>query len=91
MENQQGGLGAVGASSASPSSVRAGTGAKRKRSGADFESSPGTGAEEDHEGTENRRAPGVKRACNECRQQKVSHQRLSNPRVSLTFYSYDVT
>lgn len=68
MESQ----GGVGASARSPSSVRA-TGTKRKRSGADFESSPGTGAEDDQENTENRRTPGVKRACNECRQQKVSH------------------
>lgn len=81
MENQ-GGLGAMGASSASPSSVRAGTGNKRKRSGVDFESSPGTGAEEDQEGTENRRTPGVKRACNECRQQKVTHKSQSrNSRI----------
>lgn len=47
---------------------------KRKRSGPEFESSPGTGGEgEGEEEEENkRRLPGVKRACNECRQQKVS-------------------
>ena len=50
-----------------------GGGYKRKRSGAEFESSPGTGGEGDEEEGERRRQPGVKRACNECRQQKVSH------------------
>jgi hypothetical protein len=58
-------------------STRPGTAAdsyKRKRSGAEFESSPGTGGEGDGEEEEEskRRQPGVKRACNECRQQKVS-------------------
>lgn len=52
----------------------AGDSYKRKRSGAEFESSPGSGGEgegdEEEEGK--RRQPGVKRACNECRQQKVS-------------------
>lgn len=67
MENQSG----VG-NSGSPSNARAS--GKRKRNGADFDqSSPGTGGEEDQETPENRRTPGVKRACNECRQQKVSH------------------
>lgn len=83
MDNQSqgghGGHGAVGPSGGSPSSIRAGTGTKRKRSGADFESSPGTGAEEDAEGTENRRAPGVKRACNECRQQKLRCDVVQDP------------
>lgn len=46
---------------------------KRKRSGGGFDSSPGSGGDEvDAEGAEGRRQPGVKRACNECRQQKVS-------------------
>ncbi|TVY32465.1 Regulatory protein [Lachnellula subtilissima] len=46
---------------------------KRKRSGLDFESSPGTGGEADDDGLERHtpRQPGVKRACNECRQQKL--------------------
>ncbi|TVY14752.1 Regulatory protein LEU3 [Lachnellula arida] len=46
---------------------------KRKRSGIDFESSPGTGGEADDDGLERHtpRQPGVKRACNECRQQKL--------------------
>jgi hypothetical protein len=55
----------------SPSDTR-GNGIKRKRSGAGLESSPGTGGEDnDAEEAERRRQPGVKRACNECRQQKV--------------------
>lgn len=52
-------------------------GLKRKRSGLDFESSPGSaGEQDDAEEAERRRQPGVKRACNECRQQKVSYQCL---------------
>jgi len=59
---------------------RPGTGGsfKRKRSGNEFESSPGSapdGEEDDHD---RRRLPGVKRACNECRQQKVSHHKRKN-------------
>lgn len=46
---------------------------KRKRSGVENESSPGTANEVEEESEERRRQPGVKRACNECRQQKVSH------------------
>lgn len=62
--------------SASSPAARNGLGAvKRKRSAAGFESSPGDSLEvqenEDEE-AERRRQPGVKRACNECRQQKVS-------------------
>lgn len=50
---------------------------KRKRSGQEFESSPGSaGGEGEEEDQERRRTPGVKRACNECRQQKVSHSFL---------------
>ena len=61
---------------ASSPAARNGLGAvKRKRSAAGFESSPGDSLEvqenEDEE-AERRRQPGVKRACNECRQQKVS-------------------
>lgn len=56
------------------SPIRPGTGYKRKRSGAGFESSPGTGPEgvDEDEDAEKRRQPVPKRACNECRQQKVS-------------------
>lgn len=70
-----------GASSPTTTSNRPGTGGsfshhnynKRKRSGLDFESSPGSGGEVEEEEADRRRQPGVKRACNECRQQKVSH------------------
>jgi len=67
----------VGSAISSPTSARAG-GVKRNRSVAGLDSSPGS--VEDGEGDEGaedrRRAPGVKRACNECRQQKVSQGRL---------------
>lgn len=73
-----GGVGGHGSAS-SPISARGGVGVgggKRKRSGAGFESSPGSGVEGEHDEdeAERRRQPGVKRACNECRQQKVSHR-----------------
>lgn len=71
-----GGGGHSHGSATSPVSVRSsgGTGGgKRKRSGAEFESSPGSGGEHEEEEGERRRQPGVKRACNECRQQKVTH------------------
>lgn len=68
-------IGSHGAAS-SPSSARNGVVgvAKRKRSGAGFESSPGSVdvVENEEDEAERRRQPGVKRACNECRQQKVS-------------------
>ena len=55
-------------------------GAKRKRSighpvGTGFDSSPGSVLNDDdaNDQSEKKRQPGVKRACNECRQQKVSH------------------
>jgi hypothetical protein len=61
----------------------AGDSYKRKRSGAEFESSPGTGGDGEGEGEEEeeskRRQPGVKRACNECRQQKASADRRFSP------------
>ena len=38
---------------------------------AGHESSPGSGHDDDE--LSKKRQPGVKRACNECRQQKVSH------------------
>ncbi|KAH6669258.1 hypothetical protein B0J14DRAFT_115451 [Halenospora varia] len=76
------GQGAVGGGASSPTtSIRPGTGGsyKRKRSGAEFESSPGSGGEgEDDEG-ERRRQPGVKRACNECRQQKLRCDVVQDP------------
>jgi hypothetical protein len=75
----EGGQGALSGGASSPTgSVRPGTGGsyKRKRSGIEFESSPGTGGEGEDEEEQRRRQPGVKRACNECRQQKVSHDSL---------------
>lgn len=59
----------------SPTSTKGGgvRGRKRTLDNAGLESSPGSG-EGDGEGEEQderRRQPGVKRACNECRQQKV--------------------
>lgn len=37
-----------------------------------IESSPGSVLDDDHADGDKKRQPGVKRACNECRQQKVS-------------------
>lgn len=45
-------------------------GRKRTHEVAGLDSSPGSGVGEG-EGNDERRKPGVKRACNECRQQKV--------------------
>jgi hypothetical protein len=59
----------------------AGSAYKRKRSGIEFESSPGSGGDGDEEEADRRRQPGVKRACNECRQQKVSHYLRSSRRM----------
>lgn len=70
---------AGGASSLSPSSPVSSRhghgyghgGPKRKRSSImGLESSPGSVNDDDH--GDKKRQPGVKRACNECRQQKVS-------------------
>ena len=51
-------------------------GRKRTHDAAGLDSSPGS-LEEGYDGNDGnddkRRQPGVKRACNECRQQKVSH------------------
>lgn len=68
---------------ASSPAARNGLGAvKRKRSAAGFESSPGDSLEvqenEDEE-AERRRQPGVKRACNECRQQKLRCDVVQDP------------
>ena len=73
----------MGGGAASPTgSVRPGTGGsyKRKRSGIEFESSPGTGGEGEEDDQDRRRQPGVKRACNECRQQKVSQSAAKTTR-----------
>lgn len=72
MEGAQG-VGIGGASSPSTAGRPGTSYSKRKRSGLEFESSPGTGGEGDDDEGEKKRLPGVKRACNECRQQKVSH------------------
>ena len=69
--------GGQGGAASSPA-ARNGLGAvKRKRSVAGFESSPGSVEvpENEEDAEERRRQPGVKRACNECRQQKVSGAR----------------
>lgn len=74
MDNSQGIL--SGGAISPTTAQRPGTSSsyKRKRSGADFESSPGSGVEGEEDEGERRRQPGVKRACNECRQQKVSNR-----------------
>lgn len=73
--------GAASHSPASPTSSRQGNGIpKRKRSigvPAHLESSPGSDHDDEH-GDDKKRQPGVKRACNECRQQKVSRIRTKS-------------
>lgn len=66
--------GAASMSPTSPVSSRHGGAPKRKRSTGltALESSPGSFLDDD-QGDDKKRQPGVKRACNECRQQKVSH------------------
>lgn len=71
--------GAASMSPTSPVSSRHGGGTfKRKRSTGltGLESSPGSFVDHDHDDDhadgDKKRQPGVKRACNECRQQKVS-------------------
>jgi hypothetical protein len=86
----QGAVGVIGGhgGASSPTSARNGLGQpKRKRSGAGFESSPGSVdvIENEEDEAERRRQPGVKRACNECRQQKVS-QTMSRSRCSSLEY-----
>jgi hypothetical protein len=78
-------VGPGGAASKSPTSplsfrsIGANGGLKRKRSTGGvvsaIESSPGSIGDENDIGDhhDRKRQPGVKRACNECRQQKVSH------------------
>lgn len=57
----------------SPVSSRHGAAPKRKRSTGltTLESSPGSFVDDDQGDADKKRQPGVKRACNECRQQKV--------------------
>ncbi len=76
--------GGASLSPTSPVSVRSvigPNGIKRKRSAGGpasfgFDSSPGSVLNDDDAGdqSEKKRQPGVKRACNECRQQKVSQE-----------------
>jgi len=70
----------------SPTGGRPGTGGsfKRKRSGVEFESSPGSGGEAEEDEHDRRRQPGVKRACNECRQQKVSQKQKLSQKHNVT-------
>ncbi|TAQ85157.1 hypothetical protein B7494_g6518 [Chlorociboria aeruginascens] len=70
-----------GGASSPTTSVRPGTGGayKRNRSNAGFDSSPGTGPEAEDEDADRRRQPGVKRACNECRQQKLRCDVVQDP------------
>jgi hypothetical protein len=72
MEGVHGSGGATSPTTSARSGT-AGVSYKRKRNGAEFESSPGTGGEGEEDEEHKKRLPGVKRACNECRQQKVSH------------------
>ncbi|KAH7319995.1 c6 zinc finger domain-containing protein [Stachybotrys elegans] len=66
-----------GAASLSPTSP---VSSKRKRSlGLAVESSPGSIADDDHAEHEKKRQPGVKRACNECRQQKLRCDVVQDP------------
>ena len=69
-------IGSVGNASAvtsnSPNSTKS-RGRKRTQDTAGFESSPGSVEDGFDDNGERRRQPGVKRACNDCRQQKVSH------------------
>ncbi|GAB0132469.1 hypothetical protein EsDP_00000904 [Epichloe bromicola] len=76
--------GGASLSPTSPTSSRHGNGGpKRKRSGAvTHESSPGSALDDDHgdQGDhDKKRQPGVKRACNECRQQKLRCDVVQEP------------
>ncbi len=59
----------------SPTSTKIveGKGRKRAQHQVGLESSPGSGEDGPEGQDDRRRPPGVKRACNECRQQKVAH------------------
>ncbi|CAG9955008.1 unnamed protein product [Clonostachys rosea f. rosea IK726] len=75
--------GANSMSPTSPVSSRHGGATKRKRSAGfgGLESSPGSliDHDEDHADNEKKRQPGVKRACNECRQQKLRCDVVQDP------------
>ncbi|PBP22475.1 hypothetical protein BUE80_DR006715 [Diplocarpon rosae] len=81
------GQGAASGGASSPTtSHRPGTGGsyKRKRGGVDIDSSPGSQNDDNDEDTERRRQPGVKRACNECRQQKLRCDVVQDPFATCT-------
>lgn len=66
---------------------------KRNASLAGFDSSPGTVESPEAEGSEDgnhddKRKQPVKRACNECRQQKVSHRAIGNRTKLLSLASW---
>ncbi|KAJ5037526.1 uncharacterized protein L3040_007698 [Drepanopeziza brunnea f. sp. 'multigermtubi'] len=80
MEGAQGPGAQSGGASSPVASIRPGSSSfKRKRSGVEFESSPGSQGEDNDEEAERRRHPGVKRACNECRQQKLRCDVVQDP------------
>jgi len=72
----------TGGAQASSPTGRPGTGNsynKRKRSGIEFDSSPGSLGDGEDDGGDRRRTPAVKRACNECRQQKLKCNVVQDP------------
>ncbi|KAI9171656.1 Regulatory protein LEU3 [Paramyrothecium foliicola] len=73
--------GAASMSPSSPVSSRHGIAPKRKRSTGmtAIDSSPGSLADDDHADNDKKRQPGVKRACNECRQQKLRCDVVQDP------------
>ncbi|CAD6501405.1 BgTH12-01657 [Blumeria graminis f. sp. triticale] len=71
--------GGINCEDTNPTGARAGS-YKRKKNGYDhLGSSPRSGAEENEDESERRRHPGVKRACNECRQQKLRCDVIQDP------------
>ncbi|KAF4125047.1 Fungal specific transcription factor domain [Geosmithia morbida] len=78
--------GAPSMSPTSPVSSRHGVAPKRKRSTGltTVESSPGSFVDENQCDADKKRQPGVKRACNECRQQKLRCDVIQDPFQSCT-------
>lgn len=74
------GVGGPSASQSPISPIHRHGSVKRKRSMTGLDSSPGSGDEDNSmlDPNDKKRQPGVKRACNECRQQKVSQPSCSN-------------
>ncbi|KAI0126533.1 hypothetical protein BJ170DRAFT_684121 [Xylariales sp. AK1849] len=77
------GAGSASLSPTSPVSARHAPTIKRKRSSGGLDSSPGSGIGGDDDQSlierEKKRQPGVKRACNECRQQKLRCDVVQDP------------